>query len=93
MLLMSVRVKISTAHQYAANGAEFVEVEGTTISQCLKDLIRKYPALEKLMYNDVTSISDYLLVFLNGENVPHSDLDKSVKSQDEVALVMLIDGG
>jgi hypothetical protein len=90
---MSVRVKISTAHQYATNGLEIVEVEGTTIWQCLKDLIRKFPPLEKLMYNDVTSISDYLLIFLNGENVPHSDLNKMVKERDEIALVMLIDGG
>ncbi len=90
---MSVRVKISTAHQYATNGTEIVEVEGATISQCLKDLIIKFPSLEKLMYNDITSISDYLLVFLNGENVPHTNLNKSVKAQDEIALVMLIDGG
>ena len=90
---MSIKVRISSAHQQATNGAEAVEVDGSTMAECLKDLIRKHPPLEKFMYNDPNTISNYLLVFLNGENVPHGRLNKPVKAGDEISLVMLIDGG
>ncbi len=90
---MSIKVRISSAHQHVTNGAEAVEVDGSTIAESLKDLIRKYPPLEKFMYNDPNTISNYLLVFLNGENVPHDGLGKPVKAGDEISLVMLIDGG
>jgi molybdopterin converting factor small subunit len=90
---MSIKIKISSAHQYVTDGVEIVEVEGNTVAQCLKDLIRKFPSLEKFMYNDADVVSNYLLVFLNGENIPHTELDKAVKNDDEISLVMLIDGG
>ena len=90
---MSVKIKISSAHQHAANGQEVVEANGDTISQCLKDLTRQYPSLDQLMYNDSNTISDYLLVFLNGANIPHNELNKPVTDHDDISLVMLIDGG
>lgn len=90
---MSVKVKISSIHQYMTDGKEAVEVNGNTVDQCLRDLAGKYPSLEKLMYNDGTMISDYLLVFLNGQNVPHNELSKPVQGYEEISLVMLIDGG
>ncbi len=90
---MSIKVNISSAHQYATNGSEVVDVDGDNISECLKALINKYPSLEKLMYNDADAVSDYLLVFLNGQNIPHDELTKPVNDQDEISLVMLIDGG
>ncbi len=90
---MTIKVRISSAHQYAANGSEVVEVAGNTIAESLRDLIKTYPNLEKFMYNDPRTLSNYLLVFLNGDNVPHNELNKPVKDGDEISLVMLIDGG
>jgi hypothetical protein len=90
---MSIKIKISSAHQHVTNGHEIIEVGGNTIAGCLKDLIGQYPALEKYMYNNSKTISEFLLVFLNGENVPHDELNKPVKDHDDISLVMLIDGG
>ncbi len=90
---MSVKVKICGAYQHATNGTEIVEVDGSTVNECLRDLIRKYPSLEKLMCDDKDVLSGYLLIFLNGENVPHKELNRAVKDDDEIFPLMMITGG
>ncbi len=90
---MSVRVRISSAHKMAANGAEVVEVEGDTVAACIKNLISKYPALKKMMLDNTGEISRHILVSLNGVKLNQDELDKPVKAGDEIFPIIVIAGG
>jgi molybdopterin converting factor small subunit len=90
---MSVKVLISEAFQSFTAGADTVEVKGSTIGECLQAAAKQFPALEKAWFDQQGRFVHYMILFLNGENVPKNDLNTAVKPDDEIYPVLMIGGG
>ena len=90
---MSVKVLISEAFQSSTGGKDTLEVKGSTIGECLKEVLKQYPALEKVWFDRDGRFVHYMILFLNGENVPKNDLNTAVKQGDEIYPVLMIGGG
>jgi molybdopterin converting factor small subunit len=91
---MSVKLKLCDAYKPVMPGRpEFVEVEDGTVRDCFKDLITKYPELEKYIYDYPGEMCASLLIFHNGLSISQDELDKPVKDGDEVFPLMIIGGG
>jgi len=82
-----------SVYQPVVHGAKTIDVEGNTIDECLKALIDRYPALEKLMYDSKNALSSCLMVSLNGQAVPPGEMNRPVKNNDEIFPFIMIGGG
>ncbi len=90
---MSIKVIIDEAFQPATGGVEAVEVTGDTIGQCLKEVVKKFPGLQKLWFKAENRPSPYILILLNGENISGNRLIHKVKDGDEIYPLLIIGGG
>lgn len=68
-------------------------VNGKTAGECLKELIRVYPAIEEEIFETKGRLKTYMAIYINNKNAYPGDLDSKVKDGDEIALVRVFSGG
>jgi len=86
---MRKNMKISPVMQQITGNHENVEVEGSTIRECMENLIIKYPDLHE-WFDENRPIA---WVVLNQELVRIPDLDKQLSEADELSVTLVIGGG
>jgi|WetSurMetagenome_2_1015567.scaffolds.fasta_scaffold653391_2 molybdopterin converting factor small subunit len=89
---MSISLFIPTSLQPAIGNKEFIEVEGTNIGECLKEVYRQYPQLEKMLM-DRNRLRNYIGIYINGHDAFPDEMTKTVKSGDTVHILYTIAGG
>lgn len=91
---MSVKVKIFYPHlqQYTDN-QEVVEVNGSTVGECLGDLVKQFPGIEKGIFDEHGQLINYVYFFINGKGTYPTDLAKPVRDGDELTIALLLAGG
>jgi molybdopterin converting factor small subunit len=91
---MSVGVKIfHTELRRVVGGPGEVRVEGTTVGECIRDLVRRYPEAERLMFDANGELLKRFYVFVNQESLFKADFDCPVTDKDELLLVVLATAG
>ena len=88
---MSIKIKISQILRQFTKNQDTVEVNGSTVGECLDDLIRQFPDTKKWLF-DKNGIL-LALILTNGETVYQKDLNRSVADGDELSLVLIVGGG
>ena len=88
---MSVSLKIAAILQQFTGNKETVEVQGTTVRECLDDLTQKYPETRSWLFD--ANDSPVVWVLLNNEVVLPGDNTKKVKDGDELQLIPMVAGG
>ena len=84
---MTVKVKF---RQFAKRKGP-VEATGSTVRECLDDVIRQSPDTKRWLF-DKNGILQ-VLVLLNGEDVYQKDLNRAVTDGDELQLILIVGGG
>jgi len=90
---MSVKVHIHTTHRQFTNGLEVVDVEGSTVGDCLNYLIKQYPGMEKALFAKKDKLLNNVEIYLNNASAYPNELVKSVKDGDVIHLVTMLTGG
>ncbi|MBN1189214.1 MAG: MoaD/ThiS family protein [Dehalococcoidales bacterium] len=91
---MSIRIRLFYRElQSLAGGHDSVTVEGQTVGECLEDLVRRYPGVEKLILDDRGRLLKYVYVYVNAEGLNKAELSRAVTERDELILAVLITGG
>jgi molybdopterin synthase sulfur carrier subunit len=88
---MSVTLKITPVLRQFTDNQETVQVEGTTVRECLNSLVARYPGTEKWLFSK--SSAPMICIFLNREVVMPEDLDTNVSAGDVIDLCPVIGGG
>ena len=91
---MSVKITIPYPHllQFANNQAS-VEVNGSSVGECLGDLIRQFPGIEKGILDEHGQLLSYVYFFINGKAVYPTVLTQNVQEGDELIVALLLAGG
>jgi molybdopterin converting factor small subunit len=91
---VSITVHIPTPlRRFTAENGE-VKVEGQTVGDALKDLTRRFPSLERHLYNEQGVLRSFVNVFLNDEDVRHLERGgTAVKPGDTLSIIPSIAGG
>ena len=91
---MGIRVNIfyPSIQQYIRN-QDLVEVNGSTVGECLDDLIRQFPGVEKWIFDEHRQLLRHVFVYVNAESARKVDLAKPVKDKDTLIIAVLITGG
>jgi molybdopterin converting factor small subunit len=90
---MAVRVSIHKTHRQFTNGLEVVETVGNTVGECLNDLIRQFPGMEKALFAKKDKLLNVVEVYVNHGSAYPNELVKPVKDGDEIHLVLMLAGG
>ena len=86
-------VKVFSPLLYQFNKQQEAEVNGKTVGECLSNLMKRFPSLKRLLFDENGSIHDYLYLYLNKQNTPADELTRPVKDGDEIHIIVLVLGG
>ena len=88
---MSVR---TTLHPFLNDGKEVqLEVDGNTVGECIKSILKQYPAMEKNMFDKYGKLKGYVEVLVNGQGIGTNELAHTVKDGDTMAILVFLSGG
>lgn len=90
---MSVKMNIPSYLQSFTNESEVIEVDGSTIHECLNDLIRKFPEIGDKVFAEDGKLHDYVTIYLDGEFAYQEQLAKAVEDGTELHLLYVLGGG
>jgi len=72
-------------------GQRRVEAVGSTLTELLADLDRKFPGIRFRMINEQEIIRPHIRIFVNGAQT--FDLSLHLRAADEIAIVQALSGG
>ena len=90
---MSIMVAMPAYLQPLTNGREVVEVDGSTVGECLEHLVTQFSSIEEKLFNKSGKLHGYVGIYLNGEDCYPGELSKPVKDGDELYILYIIGGG
>ena len=90
---MSVKIDIPWFLQYLVNGAGVARVDGSTVGECIKHLVERFPVIEKELFDNKGKLFTYIDIYINGESAYPEELAKPVKDGDELYITLIIGGG
>ena len=91
---MPVTVRIPTPLQRLTNGQGEVSCDGTTVTDLLSDLERRYPGIKERICDPQGKLRRFVNVFVNAEDIRFLQGDQTtVKDGDEVSIIPAIAGG
>ena len=90
---MAAKVHLHATHRQFTNGLGVVAVDGNTVGECLNDLIRQFPGMEKALFAKKDKLLNSVEVYLNHASAYPDELLKPVKDDDEIHLVVMLAGG
>ncbi len=91
---MSVKIKIYYPElKRLVTDPESVQVKGSTIGECLDDLILQYPRARELLLDKQGNLLKQVFVYINAESLQKPELSSPVNEKDTLIVAVLITGG
>jgi molybdopterin converting factor small subunit len=90
---MRVALFLPPSLQTLAANAREIEVEGSTVGECLKSLIEKHPSLKKEVFTRNHKLRQGLSIYKNGEKNDITGLSTRLAEGDKLYLINVIFGG
>jgi molybdopterin converting factor small subunit len=90
---MPVKIHIHATHRQFTNGLEVVAAEGNTVGECLNQLIKQFPGMEKALFAKKDKLLNIAEVYINHVSAYPNELVKPVKDGDEIHLIIMLAGG
>ena len=88
-----VRIHLHRTHRHLAGGREVVEVEGSTVRECLEGLARLHPDLGQALFDAGGGLRSTIEIYLNMESAWPGELEKPTRSGDEIHVTVMLAGG
>jgi hypothetical protein len=79
--------------QQLTGPAKRLEVNGSSVGECLRDLVRQFPGAEKLLFDDSGCLLKHVFVYINAESTHPPALSTAVKEGDTLLIAVLVTGG
>ena len=90
---MSVKINIPSYLQSFTNDSEVIEVDGSTIHECLNHLIKKFPEIGDKVFGKDGELHNYVTIYVDGEFAYQEQLVKPVEDGTELHLLYVLGGG
>ena len=90
---MSIKVHVHSSHRIYTDDQEIIEVEGTTVEECLRDLADKYPIMEDEIFYANGKLNELYEIWINSESAYPNELEKEVKDGDDIFITLMLSGG
>ena len=90
---MGVRINIHQTLRHLTNGQGMAEVNGTTVGECLNELVQQFPGMETRLFDKKGRLLNYVDIYVNLESSYPEELAKPVKDGYELSITLMIAGG
>ena len=90
---MSLKVNIPVFLQHYTNDVKVAEVNGNTVGECLDDLAKQFPGIEKELFDEDGELDVYIDIYVNKDSAYPEELKKPVKDGDELSIIFIVSGG
>ena len=90
---MSIKIHIPSYLQPFTSDEAIVEVNGSTVYECLNDLVERCPDIGNKIFDKEGELLNYVSIYLDGEFIYADELDKPAKDGDEFHLFYILGGG
>lgn len=75
------------------DGLSKVEVDGSTVGQCLDQLVGRYPAFREVLFEKREKLRNNMEIYVNLESAYPEELAKPVRDGDEIYITVMLAGG
>jgi len=86
-------VKIPPPYRGPTHGQAAVEVDGSTVRECLVAASDAHAGLGELLLAADGRLHRFVTLFINGDEIARDDLDAGVRPGDELEVLAAIAGG
>lgn len=86
-------IKLPLIFRHLTNGLNVIEVEGNTVEDCLKSLIKRFSDMEEVLFDKKGRVHNGIEIYLNGKTAFPDELVKPVKAGDEMVISLVLAGG
>ena len=90
---MPVRINLHPTHRGHAGGAAAVDVHGSTVGECLADLVRRHPGLGDALFAADGTLRRNIEIFLNGASTYPDEVSRPTRDGDEIHVTVMLAGG
>jgi len=90
---VSVKINIPPFFSHFISDQTVVEVNGSTVGQCLEQLVTQFPQLRKRLLEKDGTVNRLVAIYVNGESTYPEELATPVKDGDELHIEVIISGG
>jgi molybdopterin converting factor small subunit len=90
---LSITVNIHQALRQITNNQATVEVAGTTVGECLTELVQRFPAIKSKLFGKNGKLLNYIDIYVNAESAYPEELAKPVKDGDKLSITLMLAGG
>jgi len=87
------RVDIPAPYRGPTRGEAVIEVDGSTVGDCLREVVDRYDGLGELVFDSDGAVLRFVRLFVNGEQIDRTALETPVSGDDEVLILAAIAGG
>ncbi len=85
------QIKLAQIFQQFTDNQGIVEVHGSTVFECINELINKYPETRKWIFGSASTPN--VMILLNQNLILPDKLDKKVTPTDKIEIYPMIAGG
>ena len=90
---MSIKISIPSYMRSFTNNMKVVEVNGSTVGECLNHLVKQFPGMKKQLFSKNGNLFENIIISINGESAYPEQLAKPVKDGDELNILLIFGGG
>ncbi len=88
-----IKISIPAYMRSFTNNMEVVEVNGSTVGECLNHLVKQFPGMKKQIFSKNGNLFENIIISVNGESAYPEQLAKPVKEGDELNILLIVGGG
>ena len=90
---MSARIAMHPFFAEHVRGKKAIEVEGKDVGECLAELVRQYPPIEKKLFEKKDKLRGYIEIYVNGKSTFPKELVHPIVDGDEIRIIVFGAGG
>lgn len=90
---MSQKINIPPGMQHLTGNQDTIEVNGSTVGECLDQLIEWFPLVKEELFDREGNVLSFIDIYVNGKSSYPEELVKPVKDGDELYILRAIGGG
>jgi molybdopterin converting factor small subunit len=90
---MSIKIHLYSGLPYYARGQHLIEVNGSTVGECLADLVKRYPEISPSLFEENGQLQNTIFASVNLESPYPEPLTKRLQPGDDLYVIVVVAGG
>lgn len=90
---MTIRIHLHPDMSYLAGNEEAVETDGSTVGECIEQLLARHPVLREVVFYKDGQLQTFIEIYVNRKTAYPGELGRKVEDGDEIHLTITIAGG